>query len=202
MGTDERSSPGDQDLLVLPIHADASFPFGTALRFGGPAPSTRTSQTTWTSGEQIPQQSKITSGPDLSSSSGRSRKAGQGIAITAAVQPLTPYQAVIAAAKHPVVRTQIAVEREPEPGARTFEAQLEDGRWLHISERRIKGGGFVSVGTDITPLKKHEERLMESERELMATVADLRRSRQALEQQAQQLSTSTYRDLRASLPRL
>jgi two-component system cell cycle sensor histidine kinase PleC len=105
----------------------------------------------------------------------------------AAVQPLTPYQAVIAAAKHPVVRTQIAVEREPEPGARTFEAQLEDGRWLHISERRIKGGGFVSVGTDITPLKKHEERLMESERELMATVADLRRSRQALEQQAQQL---------------
>ncbi len=37
-------------------------------------------------------------------------------------------------------------------GARrqTFEAQLDDGHWLHISERRTKDGGYVSVGTDIT----------------------------------------------------
>ena len=49
------------------------------------------------------------------------------------------------------------------PGARTFEAQVEDGRWLQINERRTKDGGFVSVGTDITALKQHEERLLESE---------------------------------------
>ena len=60
------------------------------------------------------------------------------------------------------------------PGARTFEAQLEDGRWLQINERRTKDGGFVSVGTDITALKRHEERLLESERRLMATITDLR----------------------------
>ena len=36
------------------------------------------------------------------------------------------------------------------PGARTFEAQLDDGRWLQISEQRTKDGGYVSVGTDIT----------------------------------------------------
>ena len=64
------------------------------------------------------------------------------------------------------------------PGARTFEAQLEDGRWLHISERRTKDGGYVSVGTDITALKTHEEKLIDSEKRLMATVADLRASQQ------------------------
>ena len=64
------------------------------------------------------------------------------------------------------------------PGARTFEAQLEDGRWLHISERRTKDGGYVSVGTDITALKTHEEKLVDSEKRLMATVADLRASQQ------------------------
>ena len=66
------------------------------------------------------------------------------------------------------------------PGARTFEAQLEDGRWLHISERRTKDGGYVSVGTDITALKTHEEKLIDSEKRLMATVADLRASQQRL----------------------
>jgi two-component system cell cycle sensor histidine kinase PleC len=104
-----------------------------------------------------------------------------------AVVPGTDYDDVIAAAKHPVVRTKVDVEADAEIGARTFEAQLDDGRWLHINERRTKDGGYVSVGTDITSLKRHEERMMEGERELIATIADLRRSRQALEQQAQQL---------------
>jgi two-component system cell cycle sensor histidine kinase PleC len=72
-------------------------------------------------------------------------------------------------------------------GARSVEARVEDGRWLQISERRTKDGGFVSVGTDITALKQHENQLLENERTLTATVTDLRRSRQQLEKQAQQL---------------
>src|SRR5437763_99219 len=72
--------------------------------------------------------------------------------------------------------------------ARTFEAQLDDGHWLHISERRTKDGGYVSVGTDITTLKLHERKLMDSEQRLMATVTDLRTSQQALEDQADQLA--------------
>lgn len=105
-----------------------------------------------------------------------------------AVVPGVHYSDVVAAAKLPVVRTEVNREgTETGFGQRTFEAQLDDGRWLHINERRTKDDGFVSVGTDITELKQHEERMMDSERELKATIADLRRSRQVLEQQAQQL---------------
>ncbi|SNY92829.1 two-component system, cell cycle sensor histidine kinase PleC [Cohaesibacter sp. ES.047] len=71
--------------------------------------------------------------------------------------------------------------------ARTYKVQLMDGRWLQISERRTRDGGFVSVGTDISKLKVQEQRLVESEQELIASVDDLRRSRQTLETQAQQL---------------
>jgi two-component system cell cycle sensor histidine kinase PleC len=105
-----------------------------------------------------------------------------------AVAPGTPYERVMAAGREPVVRTQVRPEGRPEEGARTYEVQLEDGRWLQINERRTKDGGFVSVGTDVTSLKRHEERLLESEKRLMASVADLRKSRQTLEQQTRQLA--------------
>ena len=36
----------------------------------------------------------------------------------------------------------------------------------------------MSVGTDITPIKRHEEKLVDSEKRLMATVEDLRESQQ------------------------
>jgi two-component system cell cycle sensor histidine kinase PleC len=97
------------------------------------------------------------------------------------------YESVIAAGRKPALRSQVSTEGQI-PGARTFEARLDDGRWLHISERRTKDGGYVSVGTDITTLKRHEEKLMDSEKRLMATVSDLQRSRQALERQTQELA--------------
>ncbi len=104
-----------------------------------------------------------------------------------ALEPGTPYAKVIAAGRQPVVQAQIPSEGSAEEGARSFEAQLNDGRWLQISERRTKDGGFVSVGTDITTIKRHEEKLIDGERRLMATIADLRQSRQKLEQQAQEM---------------
>jgi two-component system cell cycle sensor histidine kinase PleC len=88
------------------------------------------------------------------------------------------YESLVAAGQKPVVRNKIVTAGPAIPGARTFEAQLEDGRWLHISERRTKDGGYVSVGTDITALKMHEEKLIDSEKRLMATVQDLRVSQQ------------------------
>ena len=104
-----------------------------------------------------------------------------------AIEPGASYESVVEAGRKPVVRSKVTSEGQS-PGARTFEAQLDDGRWLHISERRTKDGGYVSVGTDITNIKRHEEKLMESEKRLMATVADLRKSQQELERQAEEVA--------------
>ncbi|MFD1694815.1 PAS domain-containing sensor histidine kinase [Roseibium aestuarii] len=108
-----------------------------------------------------------------------------------AVRPGTPYRDVMAfAANGPISSTPIQVSEGSATGAAghgSYEAQLEDGRWLQISERRTKDGGFVSVGTDITQLKRHEEQLVDREKRLKATVADLQKSRRTLQIQAQQL---------------
>jgi two-component system cell cycle sensor histidine kinase PleC len=102
--------------------------------------------------------------------------------------PGTRYEDVARAAKEPLVRQRVPLLGYDAGEGSTFEVQIDDGRWLQINERRTKDGGFVSVGTDITPLKKHEERLLDSERELMNTVRDLQKSRTALEQQSQRLA--------------
>jgi two-component system cell cycle sensor histidine kinase PleC len=103
------------------------------------------------------------------------------------VHPGSSYEEVIAAASEPIVSKRVAVAGSNGDDSRTYEAQLEDGRWLHINERRTRDGGYVSVGTDITVLKESQQRLAESEQQLRANVAELRLSRRALEQQKQQL---------------
>jgi two-component system, cell cycle sensor histidine kinase PleC len=106
-----------------------------------------------------------------------------------AVAAGTAYEMVVAAGKKPIIRTTIANEDgQEQQGARTFEAQLNDGRWMHISERRTKDGGYVSVGTDITKIKQHEQRLVEGEKRRIATINDLRKSQQALERQTGELA--------------
>jgi two-component system cell cycle sensor histidine kinase PleC len=105
-----------------------------------------------------------------------------------AVEAGTPYDAVLATGRKPILRTTIANDGAQPPGARTFEAQLDDGRWMHISERRTKDGGYVSVGTDITKLKQHEQKLIEGEKRRIATINDLRHSQQALERQTGELA--------------
>src|SRR4051794_33387006 len=105
-----------------------------------------------------------------------------------AVTPGTSYETVIEVGSMPEVRTRLIGAANQAPGARTFEAQLEDGSWLHISERRTKDGGYVSVGTDITRIKEHEQKLVDNDLRLRATVADLQRSQSALERQAIELA--------------
>src|SRR2546421_572951 len=105
-----------------------------------------------------------------------------------AVTPGTSYETVIEVGSMPEVRTRLQETGAQAPGARTFEAQLDDGSWLHISERRPKDGGYVSVGTDITPIKEHEQKLVDNDLRLRATVIDLKRSQAALERQAGELA--------------
>ena len=93
------------------------------------------------------------------------------------------------------MQNRLADIRQSNAGARSYEAQLPDERWLQINERRTKDGGYVSVGTDITTLKHQEEHLLDSERRLTAMILDLKRSRQTLELQAQQLADLAERYL-------
>ena len=109
--------------------------------------------------------------------------------------PGTGYAEIMAQGRPPEVQHQIVREERQDEGARTFEAKLDDGRWLQINERRTKDGGYVSVGTDITELKRHEHQLLESERQLLATVQDLKQSRQKLEAQTHQLADLAERYL-------
>ena len=99
----------------------------------------------------------------------------------------TSYETIVATGRKPLIRATIAHDCEPR-GARTFEAQLEDERWMHISERRTKDGGYVSVGTDITKIKQHEQKLIEGEKRQRAIIVDLRKSQQALERQTAELA--------------
>jgi two-component system cell cycle sensor histidine kinase PleC len=109
--------------------------------------------------------------------------------------PGMTYNDIVEAGRPPVVEHQLSRQDPDESGARTLEAQLSDGRWLHINERRTKDGGFVSVGTDITGLKQNEAKLLESEGRLLQTVSDLRTSRETLQVQAQQLAELAERYL-------
>src|SRR2546421_2345225 len=93
----------------------------------------------------------------------------------------------------PEVRTRLQDAGNQAPGARTFEAQLDDGSWLHISERRTKDGGYVSVGTDITRIKEHEQKLIENDARLRANVIDLKRSQAELADLAEKYSREKNR---------
>ena len=90
-----------------------------------------------------------------------------------AIAPGTSYETVVEVGRMPQIRERVADGSSQEHGAQTFEAQLDDGRWLHISERRTKDGGYVSVGTDITTIKAHEHKLLENDGQLRASVKDL-----------------------------
>jgi two-component system cell cycle sensor histidine kinase PleC len=102
--------------------------------------------------------------------------------------PGTERAAVNAAAARPVIVRRIADPEQSGICSQTSEVQLADGRWLQINERRTRDGGLVSVGTDITVLKRHQERLRESERRQMVTIGDLYASRKILEKQKAELS--------------
>jgi len=72
-------------------------------------------------------------------------------------------------------------------GGVSFERQLADGRWLQVNELTTRDGGIVSVGSDITQIKLHQEKLVDSERRLMATIHDLSLARRAEEERASEL---------------
>ncbi|MGB3539602.1 MAG: ATP-binding protein [Mesorhizobium sp.] len=86
----------------------------------------------------------------------------------------------------PASERRLANANGPRSGA-TYERQLADGRWLQVNELRTRDGGTVSVGSDITQIKQHQEKLVDSERRLMATIHDLSLARRSEEERSREL---------------
>ena len=72
-------------------------------------------------------------------------------------------------------------------GGVCYERQLADGRWLQVNELTTRDGGTVSIGTEITQIKLHQEKLVDSERRLMATIHDLSLARKSEEERTREL---------------
>ncbi|MFZ0267122.1 ATP-binding protein, partial [Caulobacter sp.] len=60
------------------------------------------------------------------------------------------------------------------------EAELNDGRWIQISERRTAEGGLVMTAADITAIKNQDEARRLNEEQLQYAVAGLERSQDQL----------------------
>ncbi|WP_075995865.1 sensor histidine kinase [Salaquimonas pukyongi] len=101
--------------------------------------------------------------------------------------PGVPYEELMEQAGNPLQGTEIIQGGKNSGNSRSYEVKLRDGRWLQFNERRTQDGGYVSVGNDITTIKRHEKQLINSELRQKATIADLKQSRQKLEVQARQL---------------
>jgi two-component system, cell cycle sensor histidine kinase PleC len=100
--------------------------------------------------------------------------------------PGTPFEELQEAAKE--LELQAPADAPSAPGRfQLIEKQTADGTWLQISEYWTADGTMVSVGTDITLPKVSEQRLLEREREMRATMLNYEQSRKQLEVQTHQL---------------
>ncbi len=100
--------------------------------------------------------------------------------------PGMPFAELQAQAKELVA--QAPADTPGAPGRfQLLDKQLADGTWLQVCEYWTGDGTMVSVGTDITVPKVSEQRLLDRERELRATVDGYERSRRQLEIQTGQL---------------
>jgi two-component system cell cycle sensor histidine kinase PleC len=69
------------------------------------------------------------------------------------------------------------------------EAELMDGRWIQISERRTAEGGLVMTAADITAIKNQEEARRLNEEQLQHAVTGLERSQDQLAELARKYET-------------
>jgi two-component system cell cycle sensor histidine kinase PleC len=79
-----------------------------------------------------------------------------------------PYDSITPAQQKEI----LAVRQDPSDG-QIQEVELKSGVWLQMVERRTAEGGLVTVGADITALKRQEEALARSQRNLRSMVSQL-----------------------------
>jgi two-component system cell cycle sensor histidine kinase PleC len=91
---------------------------------------------------------------------------------------------------------QQAVRRTfADPGGRrgVREAELQDGRWVQISERQTAEGGLVVTAADITALKAQEEARRLNEEELRKAIVNLEASQAQLSELARKYEAEKVR---------
>ena len=112
-----------------------------------------------------------------------------------ALQPGTSYESVMEAAKTP----GRVLYRSQDRSAHALheksidEMQFAGERWLHVSTHRTRDGGWVSVASDVTPLKDQERELSLNEKRIHQHVQELQDSREALRKEADQRAESAVR---------
>ncbi len=78
------------------------------------------------------------------------------------------------------------------------EMELNDGTWLLVSDRPTEDGGMVSIGADITTLKRQEQRLTENDQHLRQTIKELGKTKERLEDAKNQAALARTRAEEAS----
>src|SRR6185369_2919451 len=68
----------------------------------------------------------------------------------------------VAAIADPDGWLQWRMEMHRHPPAEPMEIQWTDGRWMRVTERRTSNGGYVGLWTDITAVKRAEQRLRDA----------------------------------------
>jgi two-component system, cell cycle sensor histidine kinase PleC len=81
----------------------------------------------------------------------------------------------------------------PQGGKGLREAELNNGRWVQISERRTAEGGLVLTAADITAVKTQEETRRLNEEQLQKAVVSLERSQEQLSELARKYEAEKIR---------
>ena len=91
---------------------------------------------------------------------------------------------------------QLAIAQEhaaPDGAKGQREAEMTDGRWIQISERRTAEGGLVMTAADITVIKQQDEIRRLNEAQLQNAVTGLERSQEQLAELARKYETEKVR---------
>jgi len=107
----------------------------------------------------------------------------------ALVQPGAAYEAVMR-------YMRLAIKQEhaaPEAGPGVREAEMDNGRWLQISERRTAEGGRVMTAADITAIKLQDEARRANEAQLQEAVENLEQSQDQLAEIARKYEAEKLR---------
>ncbi len=92
------------------------------------------------------------------------------------------------------VRLAIKRQHAGPAGARGIrELEMNDGRWLQISERRTADGGLVMTAADVTAIKLQDEARRLNEAQLQDAVDNLERSQAALAELARKYEAEKIR---------